>query len=74
MNSASIATLARIPHVESLSNSDDFLYANIDIAIWSTVEVGMAIIASAVPTIRPLLGNVRILGFYTDSHESQGRR
>lgn len=34
----------------------------------------MAIIASAIPTLRPLMGKVRILGLSSGSRESQGRR
>ncbi|KAI7684286.1 hypothetical protein KC319_g54 [Hortaea werneckii] len=47
MNSASIATIARIPYVHTLANQADFLFATVDVAIWSCCEEGLAITASA---------------------------
>lgn len=32
----------------------EFLYATVPIAIWSEVEMGLAIIAGSLPTLRPL--------------------
>lgn len=37
-----------------MANTADFLYATFDVAIWSTVEPGIGITASAVATLRPL--------------------
>jgi hypothetical protein len=34
--------------------SDDFLYATVDIAIWSDIEQGLAITAGSLATLRPL--------------------
>lgn len=34
--------------------TDDFLYATVDIAIWSDVEQGLAITAGSLATLRPL--------------------
>jgi hypothetical protein len=53
-NSASVATIARIPYVHRLE-ALDFFYANNEILTWSIVEVGISIIATAAATIRPLL-------------------
>lgn len=53
-NSASVATIARIPYVHRLK-AIDFFYANNEILVWSTVEVGISIIATAAATLRPLL-------------------
>lgn len=53
-NSASVATLARIPYVHRLE-AIDFFYANNELLIWSIVEVGISIIATAAATLRPLL-------------------
>ena len=36
-------------------DKDDFLYSTSDVAIWSTVETGLAITAAGVATLRPLL-------------------
>ncbi|OBT77920.1 hypothetical protein VF21_04339 [Pseudogymnoascus sp. 05NY08] len=51
---ASTATIIRIPFVNDLANVQDFLYATTDVAIWSTVETGIGIAASAAATLRPL--------------------
>ena len=50
---ASTATIIRLPYVHTLA-SQDFLYATIDVAIWSTAETGMGITASSLATLRPL--------------------
>ncbi|KAK7403418.1 hypothetical protein QQX98_010831 [Neonectria punicea] len=52
---ASSATIVRFPYLHSLTDIDDFLYSTSDVAIWSTVETGIGITASAVATLRPLL-------------------
>lgn len=51
----SLATLIRMPFIVKLTHSDDFLYATVDIAIWSTVEPGVGIAAACAATFRPLL-------------------
>jgi hypothetical protein len=53
VNSASAAVLARLPFITKL-NSPDFLWDTVDIAIWSTVEQGLAITAGSLATLRPL--------------------
>ncbi|CAO2657227.1 Nn.00g033530.m01.CDS01 [Neocucurbitaria sp. VM-36] len=50
---ASAAVVARMPFVKYF-NSTDFLWATTDIAIWSTVEQGLAITAGSLATLRPL--------------------
>jgi hypothetical protein len=37
-----------------MADVSDFLYSTMDVAIWSTVEVGIGILASAAATLRPL--------------------
>jgi hypothetical protein len=37
-----------------MADVGDFLYSTMDVAIWSTVEVGIGIVASAAATLRPL--------------------
>ncbi|CAG7557596.1 unnamed protein product [Fusarium equiseti] len=54
---ASSATIIRFPYLYSLTDIDDFLYSTSDVAIWSSVETGLGITASAVATLRPLLRN-----------------
>lgn len=74
---ASIATLIRIRFLSSLSDSDDFLYQATDALVWSVVEPGLAIVASSLATIRPLLRKLNVRGFEATAHDSsasQSRR
>lgn len=41
-----------------MNNIPDFLYATIDVAIWSTCETGIGLAASAAACLRPLLRKV----------------
>ncbi|KAJ4374303.1 hypothetical protein N0V83_003044 [Neocucurbitaria cava] len=50
---ASAAVFARLPFLKYF-NSPDFLWSTTDIAIWSTVEQGLAITAGSLATLRPL--------------------
>ncbi|RDW89487.1 hypothetical protein BP6252_01519 [Coleophoma cylindrospora] len=50
----STATIVRIPFVNQLTNTTDFLYGTTDVAIWSTVEPGIGLTAAAMATLRPL--------------------
>jgi hypothetical protein len=51
---SSIATIVRVRYVYQLALTNDFLFANADVAIWSTVEVGLCITAGAMICLRPL--------------------
>lgn len=53
-NRASTATLVRIPYLSGLSDVDNFLHSTYQVAIWSTIETGIAISASSLATLRPL--------------------
>lgn len=53
--SASSATIVRIPYIWQLTQPGDFMYEFTDLAIWSTTEIGLGIVASAVATLRPLV-------------------
>ncbi|USP73079.1 hypothetical protein yc1106_00353 [Curvularia clavata] len=50
---ASYAALVRMPYVETFKDPD-FLYATVDISLWSTVEVGVSVVAANLATVRPL--------------------
>jgi hypothetical protein len=52
--SASTITIVRIPYLHSLEESSDFLYAAVDVSILSVTETGLAILACASTTLRPL--------------------
>jgi hypothetical protein len=53
-NRASLATIIRVPYVKSLNNTEDFLYATIEVAIWSSCELGLGMTAANCATLRPL--------------------
>ncbi|KAI1268655.1 hypothetical protein F5Y18DRAFT_238083 [Xylariaceae sp. FL1019] len=55
---ASTATIVRIFYVWQLNHDKDLLYNFTDLAIWSTVENGLALTASSVATLRPLFKNI----------------
>ncbi|PTD01952.1 hypothetical protein FCULG_00010398, partial [Fusarium culmorum] len=55
---ASSAVVVRFAFVKDFKNPD-FLWATVDIAIWSATEQGLAITAGSLATLRPLL---RLLG------------
>ncbi|KAJ3495580.1 hypothetical protein NLG97_g3292 [Lecanicillium saksenae] len=66
---ASIAVLVKVAYFKTFYDPD-FLYATTDIAIWSTIEMGLAITAASFSTLRPL---ARRLGFnigFTDYNSS----
>ncbi|GME36641.1 putative integral membrane protein [Neofusicoccum parvum] len=50
---ASSAVLVRMAYIKDFKNPD-FLYATVDIAIWSDTEQGLAITAGSLATLRPL--------------------
>ncbi|KAH7018006.1 uncharacterized protein B0I36DRAFT_368060 [Microdochium trichocladiopsis] len=51
---ASLGLVVRLPWLLKLRDTEDFLWSTIDIAIWSTVEGGLAIVAGNLATLRPL--------------------
>jgi hypothetical protein len=58
--SASIATIARIPYAKGILDNPDYLYTFTDLGIWTTVEIGVALTASNLATLKPLLRKMRI--------------
>ena len=55
---ASTATIARIPYVKSLNDTSDFLYATIEVAIWSSTELGLGMTAANCAVLRPLFRKI----------------
>lgn len=54
-DSGSTATIVRFPFISGLNDIPEFLYATIDVAIWSVCETGIGLATSAAATLRPLL-------------------
>ncbi|CAD6444789.1 1bdca599-df33-495f-b153-99621d112df9 [Sclerotinia trifoliorum] len=52
---ASTSTLIRIKTVPNIKEKQDFLYNTVPLAVWSTVEPGIAIFAACLATLRPVL-------------------
>jgi hypothetical protein len=53
--SGSTATILRISAIDAFNDMSEFLYATLDVAIWSAVETGINLATSASATLRPLL-------------------
>ncbi|GJC88176.1 hypothetical protein ColLi_11014 [Colletotrichum liriopes] len=58
-----IATLIRLKFLADLSDLTDILFTGTDAMVWTLVEPGVAIVASSLVTIRPLLRAWRLSGF-----------
>jgi hypothetical protein len=71
---ASSATIVRFPYLHTLGDIDDFLYSTSDVAIWSTVETGIGITASALATLRPLLRVFLGAGSSAPGHGTSARQ
>ena len=70
---ASIAVLCRMAYVMDFKNPD-FLWATLDIAIWSDTEQGLAITAGSLATLRPLYRNLAAhLGISTTGQDESGK-
>jgi hypothetical protein len=73
-NIGSVATLIRIKVIHQISASDDFVYATVDLAMWSSVEVGMAILAVSMATYRVLFRSFYSNGTTRGSQRSANSR
>ncbi|KAI9054756.1 hypothetical protein LZ554_001905 [Drepanopeziza brunnea f. sp. 'monogermtubi'] len=51
---ASVASIVRIPYLHTLDDKVEFLHSTVDVALWSVIECGIGIFASALATLRPL--------------------
>ncbi|KAK6951678.1 hypothetical protein Daesc_006201 [Daldinia eschscholtzii] len=65
---ASVATLVRLKFLADLTDMADILHAGTDAMVWTLVEPGVAIVASSLVTIRPLLRQWKIKGFGSSGH------
>ncbi|TWU72880.1 hypothetical protein ED733_004020 [Metarhizium rileyi] len=65
-STASIATIVRIPFAKGILNNPDYLYTFTDLGIWSTVEIGVALTASNLATLKPLLRRLRVFNSMTN--------
>ncbi|KAH8711842.1 hypothetical protein GQ44DRAFT_626427 [Phaeosphaeriaceae sp. PMI808] len=54
---ASYAAIVRMPYIKYFKSAD-FLYSTVDISLWSTVEVGVSVVAANFATLRPLVRDI----------------
>lgn len=66
----SVATIARLPEVHNLAEAD-FTYKNLTIAVWSVVEANVAIIMTALATLRPLMTKIGVMN--SSAGQSRGQ-
>lgn len=66
--SASIATVVRVIYAKELTDHSDNLYTFYDLAVWSTVECGMALLASSLATLKPLFRKMNAI--FTTTRQS----
>ncbi|KJZ68982.1 hypothetical protein HIM_11623 [Hirsutella minnesotensis 3608] len=60
---ASIATVVRFKYLHGLHQWNDLSYSLTDAVVWTLIEPGVAILATSLATIRPLLRIFQIKGF-----------
>jgi len=63
--------MIRVPYIKVLALTDDFLFATTDVAIWSTIEPGLGIVAAAGATLRPLFRTFYALTSQRSQQRSQ---
>lgn len=54
-HSGSTGTIIRLFYLHTIMNGADFLWATTDVAIYSTMEIGIGVAASSLATLRPLI-------------------
>ncbi|EXK24083.1 hypothetical protein FOMG_19176 [Fusarium oxysporum f. sp. melonis 26406] len=47
--------IVRVPHIQTLELTEDFLYETVDVAKWTVIEAAIGIVAGCLPTTGPLL-------------------
>ncbi|KAK8111238.1 uncharacterized protein PG998_007695 [Apiospora kogelbergensis] len=68
---ASVATLIRLKFLSDLTDLSDILHGGTDSMVWTLVEPGVAIVASSLVTIRPLLRALKVRGFTSSGTSKQ---
>ncbi|KAL7946742.1 hypothetical protein V8C42DRAFT_364050 [Trichoderma barbatum] len=67
---ALLTTIVRTKYIHTLSEGRNFLFATVDIANWSTVEVGIGITAASLATLKPLFQLITYKAGLTDDGPS----
>ncbi|KFY32347.1 hypothetical protein V493_00286, partial [Pseudogymnoascus sp. VKM F-4281 (FW-2241)] len=69
---AGVSTMVRIRYIKHSTIADNYLFETAEVAIWSTVEASLGIIAASAYTLRPLLRTL-FSAFHSQSCPSQNR-
>ncbi|RYP02650.1 hypothetical protein DL764_005695 [Monosporascus ibericus] len=67
---ASIATIVRIHYLTNLTDTLDILYSGTEPMVWTLIEPGVAIIATSLATMRPLLRALGMRDFRSPDDQS----
>ncbi|KAL8382312.1 hypothetical protein RB595_006213 [Gaeumannomyces hyphopodioides] len=59
-SASSLATIVRVPYLYQLLDNPEYLANFVELANWSAVEIGLAIIASSAATLRPLFRKLKV--------------
>jgi hypothetical protein len=65
--------MIRVPYIKVLALTDDFLFATTDVAIWSTVESGLGIVAAGGACLRPLFRSFYSLSTHRSTNKQPSR-
>ncbi|KLU82465.1 hypothetical protein MAPG_01537 [Magnaporthiopsis poae ATCC 64411] len=60
-SASSLATIVRVPYLYQLLDNPEYLANFVELANWSAVEIGLAVIASSAATLRPLFRKFKLL-------------
>ncbi|GAB7355580.1 hypothetical protein MBLNU459_g6049t1 [Dothideomycetes sp. NU459] len=68
------ATIVRMPYLWTVKEyKGDFLWRTADVAIWTTVEIGIGITAACMATLKPLLRHMMQLAGVSTSSQAGGK-
>ncbi|KAL8411070.1 hypothetical protein RB596_000648 [Gaeumannomyces avenae] len=73
-SASSLVTIIRVPYQKQLLSNPEYLRSFIELGNWSSVEIGLAIIASSAATLRPLFRKFKLLAAEVRSATSQNGR
>ncbi|OHW90990.1 CFEM domain containing integral membrane protein [Colletotrichum incanum] len=69
---ACVASMIRLKYLVSFSNTFDATWDNVEIVIWSTLEINLAMICGSLPALRPLFNRAKdAMGFF--NHRKHNR-
>ncbi|EJT78130.1 hypothetical protein GGTG_03232 [Gaeumannomyces tritici R3-111a-1] len=69
-SASSLATIVRVPYLYQLLDNPEYLANFVELANWSAVEIGLAIVASSAATLRPLFRKLKV---FTSTMHSRNR-